>query len=81
MPKVAKVVIEQKDDSQQHDYFISFDDYWVDGFPYPYRKTEIRSYRFLLNKQPFKANFIKRNNIIAQMKLIPTDNMKDKTLW
>ena len=30
MPKVAKVVIEWKDDNMQHDYLISLDDYWVD---------------------------------------------------
>lgn len=41
MPKVAKVVIEWKDDNMQHDYLISLDDYWVDDLPYPYRKTEI----------------------------------------
>ena len=41
MPKVAKVVIEWKDDNMQHDYLISLDDNWVDDLPYPYRKTEI----------------------------------------
>ena len=41
MPKVAKVVIEWKDDYMQYDYLISLDDYWVNDLPYPYRKTEI----------------------------------------
>ena len=41
MPKVAKVVIEWKDDNMQYDYLISLDDYWVNDLPYPYRKTEI----------------------------------------
>ena len=41
IPKVAKVVIEWKDDNMQYDYLISLDDYWVNDLPYPYRKTEI----------------------------------------
>ena len=41
MPKVAKVVIEWKDDNMQHNYLISLDGNWVDDLPYPYRKTEI----------------------------------------
>lgn len=41
IPKVAKAVIEWKDDNLQHDYLISLDDYWVEALPYPYRKTEI----------------------------------------
>ena len=41
MPKVAKVVIEWKNDNMQYDYLVSLDDYWADDLPCPYRKTEI----------------------------------------
>lgn len=41
MPKVAKIVIEWKDDNLQHEYLISLDNYWADDSPCPYRKTEI----------------------------------------
>ena len=41
MPKVAKVVIEWKDDNMQHEYLISPDVKWGDDLPYTYRKTEI----------------------------------------
>ena len=40
MPKVVKVVIEWKDNYQQHDYLISLDDYWGDDLCYPYRETK-----------------------------------------
>lgn len=41
LPKVVDVVIEWKDDHQQHNYFISLDDFWADDCPYPYRNTQI----------------------------------------
>jgi len=40
-PKVAKVVIEWKDDKQQHNYLISLDDCWVDDCLISYRNTKI----------------------------------------
>ena len=40
MPKVVEVIIEWKDNRQQHDYLISLDDCWVDGSAYPYRNTK-----------------------------------------
>lgn len=40
IPKIAKVVIEWKDNYQRHTYFISLDGYWVDDFSYPYRNTK-----------------------------------------
>lgn len=43
IPKVAKVVIEWKDNYQQHEYLFSLDDYWIDDLPYPYRKTKTGS--------------------------------------
>lgn len=40
-PKIARVIIEWKDNRQQHDYLISLDDYWADDTPYQYRNTEM----------------------------------------
>lgn len=40
-PSVVKSIIEWKDNKQQHDHFISLDDYWGDDYINPYRNTGI----------------------------------------